>query len=125
MTKETIGGVMSEEIKLCPFCGGEAELREYPLAEWWRVTCVDCDAQSGEFYYSENDIKENAIKAWNKRPDNWISIKERLPKVEQIVLWWNSDVGMVEFGSSYSFNGENVTHWMPLPGPPTNQAQGT
>ena len=48
----------------------------------------------------------------------WISVKERLPEAGQIVLWWNDDVRMIEFGSAGSFNGENVTYWMPLPEPP-------
>ena len=123
MTKETIGGIMSEEIKSCPFCGREGHLKE-GKAMVWVVVCsggIKCPVQP----IAHSDLNSDAVTRWNKRPDNWISIKERLPKVEQIVLWWNSDVGMVEFGSSYSFNGENVTHWMPLPKLPTNQTQGT
>ena len=48
-------------------------------------------------------------------PFDWIRIKDKIPLAGQIVLWWNADIRMVEFGSSGSFNGENVTHWMPLP----------
>jgi hypothetical protein len=48
----------------------------------------------------------------------WVNVKERLPEPGQIVLWWNDDYRMIEFGSSGSFNGENVTYWMPLPEPP-------
>ena len=48
----------------------------------------------------------------------WISVKTRLPDAGEIVLWWNDDVRMIEFGSAGSFNGENVTYWMPLPEQP-------
>jgi len=58
----------------------------------------------------------------------WISVSERLPKGDDVLvfttdgihvasrdeygLWWPSA------GDSYGF--PDVTHWMPLPEPPTN-----
>ena len=48
----------------------------------------------------------------------WVNVKERLPEAGHIVLWWNADHRMIDFGSSGSFKDENVTHWMPLPEPP-------
>ena len=59
---------MSENLKPCPFCGGEAELvienhREYPSTYY--VACKSrCLRQ-----YSYN-VKGMAIKAWNRRENN-------------------------------------------------------
>ena len=60
----------------------------------------------------------------------WISVNDRLPKKKQDVLtcsldgdigidevWENLD-GKIEF----YLGGENVTHWMPLPKPPKEDA---
>jgi len=62
---------MSEPLKPCPFCGGEAKLyklpKEHPYV--YRVACLgDCKTAYGiSFSYSE---KYTAIKQWNRRaPD--------------------------------------------------------
>ena len=56
------------ELKPCPFCGSDAELREHwgdcskgPL--WYEVECKDPDCGRCQ------DSPEEAIAAWNKRPD--------------------------------------------------------
>lgn len=61
------------ELKPCPFCGGEAgihfhsELNEYYISEIDAVYiyCKHCDATTGPFLK-----KEVAIEAWNRRVDN-------------------------------------------------------
>ena len=59
---------MSEPLKPCPFCGGEAKLyklpKEHPYV--YRVACLgDCKTAYGiSFSYSE---KYTAIKQWNRR----------------------------------------------------------
>lgn len=50
---------MRDELKRCPFCGGEAEVDGFPLRY---VRCKECGAETGAF-----DSEEEAIKAWNKR----------------------------------------------------------
>jgi hypothetical protein len=57
---------------------------------------------------------------------NWISINEKLPEVGQFVLVYTETRSfsptyeMVTKFSKYGFEGAaNVTHWMPLPEPPT------
>ena len=57
-----------EKLKPCPFCGGEAILRQCQngFNIWYRVRCKDCGiAQDsiGNGYYSESQ----AIEAWNRR----------------------------------------------------------
>ena len=132
---------MSEEIKPCPFCGKKAELFERDISDFpgepedekWDIRCktLDCYMEYGGDFY---DTKEGITKRWNKRPDNWISIKERLPEEGTWVLAFSKTIEVL------FFDGENkhgihwlqdgdwdapVTHWMPLPEPPTNQTQGT
>ena len=69
------------KLKVCPFCGGDPELRKTPL--WHgshgykncyeiRVYCARCGCgpSSGVFNtvgYSEEYAVENAIKFWNTR----------------------------------------------------------
>ena len=49
---------MTEKLKPCPFCGGEAKInkREYS------IECTRCSAYMGYFY-----TKQEAIEAWNRR----------------------------------------------------------
>ena len=57
---------MNNELKACPFCGGEAELIQcIHNKRLWYVECPDKDCPSWEV-----GGKKKAIKAWNTRqPD--------------------------------------------------------
>ena len=52
---------MAEELKPCPFCGGEAELFGTTESGIFYVECLNCDV-NGNF-----DMPEEAIAAWNRR----------------------------------------------------------
>jgi Lar family restriction alleviation protein len=52
-------------LKPCPFCGGNAEVAEPICGEDYFVKCVNCGCRTSYFYRA----KEEAIKAWNKRPE--------------------------------------------------------
>lgn len=66
----------------------------------------------------------------NDRPYEWISVEDRLPDVNNLVLcWWEShdgerkDYGLATFQSHGVWYVSNeglykVTHWKPLPEPP-------
>jgi len=63
----------SEELKPCPFCGGEAALRiiRYGTAGrslvsvmGYEIMCEQCSVSNIEGEYSN---QEDAISAWNKR----------------------------------------------------------
>lgn len=65
-----------EELKPCPFCGGEAKTYcvgtevEYTGSFTDSVThhlviCTKCDANTGNY-----DTEEKAIERWNRRADN-------------------------------------------------------
>lgn len=75
-------------------------------------------------------VSEDYCKGWNDAVDKmpkWISVNERLPENQFIVLAyvhhsyelvrWNEyeEIWEHEFGW---FNKDEVTHWMPLPEPP-------
>ena len=69
----------------------------------------------------------------------WIKCSERMPEEERgsvvIVIGWNTETGEVgeyfydsgevecfsyyNFSGCHSFDADTVTHWMPLPPPPT------
>ena len=51
-------------LKLCPFCGGKAEIKTVKICvgEFYRVECADCFAKT----FSENTQSE-AVDAWNRR----------------------------------------------------------
>jgi len=62
---------MSEELKPCPFCGGEDldtvisnEDREgIPT----NIVCISCGGQSGMCYTPEGRITNELINVWNRR----------------------------------------------------------
>jgi len=59
---------MSEELKPCPFCGGEAYTEGHKLElqdgfGFWFVACKNqCGAMVG-YFYTEDDAR----RAWNRR----------------------------------------------------------
>lgn len=54
------------ELKSCPFCGGEAGAG-YGIWDYnvWGVSCKECGAYVCADW--QEDTKENAIEAWNRR----------------------------------------------------------
>lgn len=61
---------MSENLKPCPFCGGEAKLYAgkinfYPYDHRFRVWCSKCNAMSNLFR-----TKDEALASWNWRVDH-------------------------------------------------------
>jgi len=64
------------DLKPCPFCGGEAEIRErmdeniwdHSQVVWQSVSCgnIDCDLQG---YDWPKEAEPNAVERWNTRAD--------------------------------------------------------
>ena len=70
---------MNEELKPCPFCGGEAVLMHMDYGDGylpevqtvWGVYCrKDLSSEHGHGHYIDNYATEQeAIDAWNRRAD--------------------------------------------------------
>lgn len=62
------GGRMSEKLKPCPFCGGEAESKSsvdiFGHEGFFSVLCRKCYART-DYYETEAEV----IEAWNRRAD--------------------------------------------------------
>lgn len=61
----------------------------------------------------------------------WISVKDRLPELFKSVLTIDSEGEMFinwlededKEEEYFAYGGESVTHWMPLPAPPEEDAE--
>lgn len=75
---------MSEELKPCPFCGGEAELNRINTAAVWaiEVRCPHCGCGT-----DCAEMKAEAIAAWNRRaePDIGITITDHIHDIWEMV----------------------------------------
>lgn len=60
---------MTEKLKPCPFCGGEANLKD--TSGFIVVKCGSCGAESGMVKISaEYCANDKAAESWNRRKDN-------------------------------------------------------
>ena len=58
---------MTDKLKPCPFCGGNANLIEQKATGCFRVKCTKCPTDLGRYwFFKKNDV----INAWNRRADN-------------------------------------------------------
>lgn len=70
------------ELKLCPFCGGEAEMCpgvDRIMGKYWYIRCKKCYSRGSGIYESSRELEpqeeyaaitrawEKAIEAWNRR----------------------------------------------------------
>lgn len=61
---------MSNELKPCPFCGGEAEYGANSVQGYEYVRCASCKARTWSCY----ETKEQAAQAWNTRAERTCEI---------------------------------------------------
>lgn len=54
------------ELKPCPFCGGEAVMWEHKHLQYneYRVCCIKCHINQAGMYYF---VREDAVNDWNRR----------------------------------------------------------
>lgn len=122
------------ELKPCPFCGGKADwfvLEKMNNEKLYYVECSYCFARTG-YYFTEYE----SIKEWNKRTPDWISVNKRLPEesgdylvfveglIENMMYFkrhsaWNA----TDLNCHKNYEITTVTHWLPLPEPPEQEAE--
>lgn len=56
---------MMEELKPCPFCGGEADIDKYGWG--WNVRCLDPKCHFHIVPMPAHETEKEAIEAWNTR----------------------------------------------------------
>jgi Lar family restriction alleviation protein len=116
----------NEELKPCPFCGGEADLSQEDKPQVWFVFCKKCGVSTDTSYEESQAVGE-----WNTRPSPWIPITpETLPEVEDYPHN-NSGASKTVLGKGakktlfltmYCHNRHSwivgdavITHYMPIP----------
>lgn len=72
---------MTNELKPCPFCGGEAEAEHYESDDFYGgylIFCTKCGAQITPCNASGYDARKIAIESWNTRQPafDWKPIEE-------------------------------------------------
>lgn len=131
---------MREELKPCPFCGGEAKMVE--LADRKRFI-TRCNGKCHEVALIANG-REKAAETWNTRAEaeaknTWLQCPKESPaNLQQVLVYYDGEVSFcqyyegghawcaenvdgyfrdVEDGSYYVNDGETI-FWQPLPEPP-------
>lgn len=104
---------MSEELKPCPFCGGEAEIvdAEECGPQAYVVTCNGCMTSSRVIFALMDDVTFDLVSAWNTRAD-------LLPVVKPLV-WEGHPAGLVasnNMGGAYIIDTRgNRPRWLKWP----------
>jgi len=60
---------MTEKLKPCPFCGGEALLKDDLEYFGAKVICLECGATKVLYDFSKENSIKGVIKEWNRRAE--------------------------------------------------------
>lgn len=120
--KQTVKEAARDAIHAHYKCNGE-----YPCGE--RDYCEHCNGHNTAFDCCEcgaDEFKEGFISGaeWQSKQSPWISVKERLPENNTVVLTRGaygflicqlSSLGEWETGANVNKERLGITHWMPIP----------
>lgn len=134
-----------DNLEKCPFCGGKAALEtkepnnDYPNARVfsWAASCGCSSCQmwfrTSRQYKTEPEAAGEVVNLWNRRANGWIDIEDKHPGGDVVIVFDNPIKGFSEVATAKFMFGQfvepveeyaeylSVTHWMPLPKPPTTK----
>lgn len=113
----------------CPFCASNEIEESFSMGTSQQKECKNCKARGPK------TEKFNPAELWNLRHSPWISVKDRLPEEDTKILIHTKLYGItlgnlgkflpkgmafycIDRGFIGHVDGNNVTHWMPLPSLP-------
>jgi len=117
------------DLKLCPHCGGKADAAGKD--DYMYIYCTECGCSTdGHLRPEFGGQCDSHINDWNTRADGWISVDDRLPRIDEEVMiftdgdemflaWREGDGDGVTAWSDGECFGFKPTHWKPLPPAPT------
>ena len=128
----------NDELKPCPFCGGDASIGNGLKGhdgDYYFVNCTDCLASTNLLIVEGNELtRDAAIAAWNTRAPGWLPIESAPKNHTPVDLWSPSDGRLTNYVRfDHHGDGRNIyympvdsgpavirdaTHWQPLPEPP-------
>jgi hypothetical protein len=114
---------MSEELRPCPFCGGEKIDVVEPDNKDFVARCLTCGARGPANNWNPKEaIKEwSGIRTENTRPNSWQPIETAPRDGTDILVWdrglFNIAYWSAEYGRWYNYAALTYypTYWMPLP----------
>lgn len=112
------------ELKPCPFCGAEVEVKDDCDVYWIECDCLSTSCCGCSRAGMSGETKQQAIAAWNTRApvNEWVDIKQQKPSIgEKVLAYSRYGFSVIEYTGSHRLRGEHacwVTHWMVLPAPP-------
>lgn len=80
---------MSEDIKACPFCGGDAELVWYGYYNFYNVRCNSCFATGPQSSQDEKENKDSAILLWNAAAN---ALAKKDEEIETLKQWLKNTI---------------------------------
>ncbi|MDM8270561.1 Lar family restriction alleviation protein [Thermophilibacter provencensis] len=101
---------MADELRPCPFCGGEAEFETYGGTAC-AVTCRKCRCGTPTVRLDDG---ERAVEAWNRRAERtWHDFSDELPPAGVSVLCRGKN-GALYVGKPVTFKGNGTRKvWVP------------
>ena len=127
---------MSNKLKLCPLCGGEADFQISYYHTYARISCNKCGLSTLDLK-GDDDGKKRLIELWNNRVNDpkWIPIEQQEPSEFELVLccilgekenaieilYRHGDSYYSDYDSGIVYSQNEISHWMPLPDLPKGE----